>query len=225
VEIEWAGRLRAEEYLRGDLERLSAGRPVARAGLVTDTTVSLGIAVRASPTLQALCQERGWPILPRTTGGSGLLHRPGDLLWSVVLPRDDPRVGRGFVRSYGRYGGPMVAALNRAGINAAWVPAFDLSDRYCLFGGRGEVLGVGDRALGGAAQQLTARGLLHHGVVGSDLDRAALARLFEVAPALLAERLTSFRESGGSEDLEAIGRHALDLWASDPEAPRVDGRT
>jgi lipoate-protein ligase A len=126
------------------------------------------------------------------------------------------------VRSYGRFGAPIVAALREAGVDARWAPAFGLSDQFCLFGGRGEVLAVDDRALGGAAQHLTRTAFLHHGVVGGRLDRSALAELFDVASEPLQQRLTSFEERGGSDTLDRVGRRSLEAWAKDPEGGHAD---
>src|SRR4029077_10350417 len=82
----------------------------------------------------------GVPTLRRSTGGAGVLHAPGDLVWSVVLPRDHPAVGRNYARSYRRFGGPIADALAAAGIDAHWAAALDLSETFCLLGARGEVL-------------------------------------------------------------------------------------
>jgi len=222
VDTVWDGPISASEYLARDRQRLSEGRAVTRAGILTDTSVSVGVAVVISPNLTRRCAARGWPIHRRTTGGTGLLHRPGDLLWSVILPAEDARVGRGFVRSYERYGRPIVQALASVGVDARWTPAFGLSDRFCLFGGRGEVLSAGRRALGGAAQHLTRTGLLHHGTVGAGLDREALTELFDVPGALLTERLTAVGECDASVDLAKVGADALKIWAAEP-ADRADG--
>jgi lipoate-protein ligase A len=216
VETEWVGTVTAAEYLRGDLVRWTEGRPLARCGVLSDTTVSVGVAVKVPPQLDEQCARRGWPLLRRSSGGTGLLHRPGDLFWSVVLPRSDPRVGRGFVRAYGRYGRPVVDALASAGIESRWAPAFALSERFCLLGSRGEVLVSGDRALGGAAQHLSANVLLHHGLIAAGLDRPAITELFDVPRAVLEERLTSVEELRGERGLESVGRKILATWSEDP---------
>lgn len=216
METHWEGRVRASEYLRRDVELLASARPTARAAILVDTSISIGVAVRVPPSLTEVSERQGWPILRRSTGGTGLLHRPGDLLWSLILPSEDPRVDRGFVRSYGRFGAPIVEALQWAGVDAGWAAALGLSDRFCLFGGRGEVLAVGDRALGGAAQHRTRDGLLHHGAVGAEVDRTALQALFDVPAQLLSERLTAYEECHGSGDLASVGRRALYGWAELP---------
>ncbi|HTT25487.1 MAG TPA: hypothetical protein VMH90_00800, partial [Thermoplasmata archaeon] len=206
-------------YLARDQERLARGDLSVHAGTLSDTSVSVGVAMPISPVIEAICAKRGWPIHRRSSGGTALLHRPGDLLFSVLLPAGDPRIGRGFVRAYGRYGAPLVRALATAGVEARWTTAFALSDQFCLFGPRGDVLAVGERALGGAAQHLTKAGLLHHAVVGASLDRGALAALFGVPDRLLADRLTAFGECAGTADLAEVGRTALRYWGRNPAAP------
>jgi len=214
VETEWRGDLTAAEYLADDRARLRAGRPVAAAGRLTDTSISVGVSVRIDPGLTETAARRGWPILRRSSGGTALLHRPGELLWSLVLPRDDPRAGRGFVRAYATLGAPVVAALADAGIAAAWGPALSLSDRFCLFGARGELLRVDGRALGGAAQHLSGAALLHHGTLNVSVDRTAIADLFGVDAGALRDRLTALEELRPTASAERIGRAALLRWAS-----------
>lgn len=215
----WLGRVTALEYLARDRAELAEGRGAALAGTLTDTTVSVGVGFRRTEAIDRRAAARGWPVLRRSSGGAALLHRPGDLLWSVVLPRADPRVGRDFVRAYGRLGAPLVAALAARGIPAAWSPALGLSDTLCLFGPRGELLTVGGRALGGAAQHLGALALLHHGSVGFAVDRAALAELFDLDPGLLDRRLTAVGELAEGVSAEAIGRALLERWASAGPGP------
>ena len=55
---------------------------------------------------------------------------------------------------------------------------------------------VRGRAIGGAAQHVTPRALLHHGTVCVGLDRAKLSRIFDAAPQLLEETVTSLSEEG-----------------------------
>lgn len=213
LQVRWLGEVRAEEFLAGEEARFGAGSPIAVAGLFADLSLSVGVRTPVPPELQRRAAELGLPIHRRRTGGSGLLHRPGDLVWSVLLPRDDPRAGREFVRAYGRLGGPLVEALQRAGVPASWGPALGLSDRFCLFGPLGEVLLADGRALGGAAQRASARLLLHHGVVGDRVDRPLLAELFRVGPGLLGERLGAVSELAPTASLAEVGRAMLAIWA------------
>lgn len=219
MRVDWLGAVPAAAFLAQDLRRLGEGGPSAAAAVVTDTTISVGVAMRVPEELERSAAALEIPILRRSTGGTGLLHRPGDLLWSVVLPRDDPRVGRDYVRAYGRLGGPIAGALRAAGVPAGWTASPGLSDRFCLFGPRGEVLAAGPRVLGGAAQHLRRGALLHHGVVGHWVDRPLLGRLFGVDERSLSERLGSTEEAGLAGPLEGVGRAMLARWAEDDRSP------
>jgi lipoate-protein ligase A len=131
-----------------------------------------------------------------------VLHAPGDLSWTLVLPRRDPRVGRSYVTNYPRLGAGVVRFLRTAGIRARWVPSSGNSSSYCFLGPRGYVLTVGDRVLGGAAQHLTRSALLHHGIVPRTLDRALIERIFELPLTGGVDRLTCLEDLGFTEAAE-----------------------
>lgn len=189
------GRQSAAEYTAADDAMLREGRLAARVAVLSDRSVSLGVAqpIDAPPALRA--RAAGLPVVRRSTGGVGLLHLPGDIVWSVVLPRDHPLVGRDYARAFARLGGGVVEGLADAKLASTWGPALSLSEEYCLLAPRGEVLRVGDRALGGAAQHATRSALLHHGVIALRTDPNALRELFGL-PLDAIRRLTSLRELG-----------------------------
>lgn len=166
-----------------DAELLRAGRAAVKVAVIADRAVSYGVGTPADAGYLRRAVRCGVPIVPRTSGGTGVLLGPGDLTWALVLPRGDRRVGRGFVRAYDRLGQGIVDALDAHGVDAAWGPPLDRSPECCLLGGRGRVLRVGDRVVGGAAQHLTGSALLHHGVVLAAPDRALGARVFDLARA------------------------------------------
>lgn len=117
-------------------------------------------------------------------------------MWSVVLPRGDPLAGRDFASAYARLGRGVVQWLADLGVAAVWSPPLALSKEFCLLGARGNVLTVSGRVLGGAAQHLTSRALLHHGTVGLRVDRPLLARLFDLERSTLEAAVTSLSEEG-----------------------------
>ena len=83
----------------------------------------------------------------RSTGGLGLWHAAGDLVWSLVLPRSDPRVGNDFLKAYRRLGAAAVQLLAGLGVSATWrLPNGPRTASTCLLSGRGEVLTVDERA-------------------------------------------------------------------------------
>jgi lipoate-protein ligase A len=167
-----------------------------RVSVLADTAVSYGVGVRESAPFLASCRTEGVPALRRGSGGTGVLHARNDLVWSVVLPRSDPRVGRTFVREYRRLGAGVATYLNRRGIPADWTAPPGLATDYCALSGRGEVLSVGDRILGGAAQHVTRAALLHQGMLPLTVDRELVGRLWGIHDRSALGRLVGLRDLG-----------------------------
>lgn len=203
-------------------EALRRGEPAVVVSVVEGSpAVSIGVSVREDAAWVAAARAAGLRVVRRRTGGTGVLHQAGDLLWATVLPRSDPRVGPDYVRAYPRLGAPVVTWLARWGVPAAWGEPPGASPSYCPLGDRGQVLRSRARILGGAAQHATSRALLHHGFVARTVDRATISSLFtgtaEGASGLL----------GGLEELgvrETPGRLAATLaeeagaWLLQPPA-------
>jgi lipoate-protein ligase A len=190
------------ENVRKDEAILRRGAVGGRVAVLDDVSVSVGVGVDPSSEYLARARAAGLPVVRRTSGGTGLLHAPGDLAWTVVLPRRDPRVGRSYVTGYPRLGAGAVRFLDTAGIRARWVPSFGISSSYCTLGGRGHVLVVGDRILGGAAQHLSRNALLHHGILPRTLDRRLIGRVFELPAESGVDRLTCLEDLGYREPEE-----------------------
>ncbi|MFZ0891326.1 MAG: hypothetical protein WB778_01040 [Thermoplasmata archaeon] len=158
--------------------------------------LSVGIGHSPNQELVERCRQRKIPILRRPTGGTAVLHAPGDIAWSLVLPRNHARVGRDFVKAYGRLGEGITQFLATHDVDAAWVESPGISHDYCLLGARGQVLQVGSRVLGGAAQQLAKAMLLHHGILPARIDERLIHDLFDLTPRTIRERLTALSEIG-----------------------------
>lgn len=189
------GRQSAAEYTAADEAMLREGRLAARVAVLSDRTVSLGVAQGSEAEPAKRARAAGLPVVQRTTGGVGLLHLPGDIVWSVVLPRDHPDVGRDYARAFARLGRGVVDGLAETKLSTAWGAPLGLSEEYCLLAPRGDVLRVGEQVLGGAAQHATRSALLHHGVIALRTDPNALRELFGL-PVEAIRRLTSLRELG-----------------------------
>jgi lipoate-protein ligase A len=183
-----------KDYLEQDEAALRSGMFRCRAAALLDRSVTLGVAQPFDSGPAKRARELGIPAYLRTSGGTGLLHLPGDVVWSLVIPRNDPIFGRRFATDYDRWGSGVVAVLKEQGIHAQWTGPPDLSDEYCLLGRRGKVLSVDGRVLGGAAQHLTAHALLHHGVIGFDRAPDLISRLFRVDEEVAEGRLIGVRE-------------------------------
>jgi len=198
---------------------LRSGDVAVSVGVVGDLTVSYGVGEPEEAAYLRRVRADGIPTVRRSSGGRGIVHAPGDLVWALVLPRSDRRVGRDFVRAYARFGQGLVALLADRGATAQWVPAPGLSADYCPLSERGWVLEVDGQVLGAAAQHLTGRALLHHGTLPGSLDRPRIARWFDLPTPGPADRLTSLDELGIHDPAEALAhelaRH-LDAWVAAP---------
>ena len=179
-----------------DLSLLRAGSIACRVAILTNRAVSVGSGVDESAPYLGRVRAAGLPVVRRSSGGTGVLHAPGDLAWSIVLPRRHPLAGRDFVRAYPRLGEGVVRWLGDLGVSAVWTGPLGRSTDYCLLSARGHVLSVGERVLGGAAQHLSGSSLLHHGILPLEVDRPAVTRLFGLDENGATDRLTSLRELG-----------------------------
>lgn len=184
-------RVAPGEYAKTDEEALHRGARTVRVAILSERALSVGVSQRDDAACVRRARERGIPIVRRSTGGLGIWHAPGDIAWSLVLPRTDPRVGRDFSRAYARLGTAPVRLLKELGASAMWLPPSGPSSEYCLLAGRGAVLKVGGRALGGAAQHLTQDALLHHGVLPYQLEPTPLEELFDLDRPTVDGTLTS----------------------------------
>ena len=215
--IPWLG---AEEYVRGDEELLRQGFPAARVAVISTPALSIGVSQGDDAPCVRGARRLGLPVVKRSTGGLGILHSPGDLVWSLVLPRTDVRVGRDFSTAYARLGAGPVRFLSGLGVPGSWRPPRGLETDCCLLSGRGSVLNVAGRTLGGAAQHLTRAALLHHGVLPYRLEPARLQAVFDLSSELVARSLTSLEElaAGRTPDELAERLHVALAAELDPRS-------
>ena len=183
---------------------LRRGEATVRVGILRDRGLSFGVGVHPQAAYLLRARALGVRTFPRGTGGTGVLHLQDDLVWAVVLPRSDPRVGRDFSRAYGRLGSAVVTGLSAFGLRGQWVGAPGLVEDYCPLSSRGEVLVAGGKVLGGAAQHVTSSALLHHGSVSWNIDRPEVDRLFDLPPGGPSQRLGGVAELGGVPDPTAL---------------------
>jgi len=186
----------AAESVQADERLLRTGRPAVRVAVLADRTLSIGVAVSDRSPLLRRASAEGLPVVRRGTGGTSVVHRPGDIAWSILLPRSDPRTGRDFVRAYGRLGGGPVEWIRSLGLESHWGPPPGLLEEYCLLSARGEVLWSKEKVVGGAAQHATSTTLLHHGILPRSVDRNLLDRLFGPVERGVWDRLGSLEELG-----------------------------
>ncbi|HZY70031.1 MAG TPA: hypothetical protein VFF67_03525 [Thermoplasmata archaeon] len=194
----------AREHQEREAALVAEARASARVGTASDTVASAGVGVPSNAESLRRAVADGIPTVHRRSGGTVVLVRPGDILWSIVIPRD-PRapLSRG-LHAYADLGRGVTQALEKHGVDAAWTNSPAISDEYCLLGFRGFALSTGGRVIGGAAQHLTGRALLHHGIILRSVDRAQLGRLFRLPEAELERSVASLGELGVTEEHGAV---------------------
>jgi lipoate-protein ligase A len=205
------GSLTVPEGIARDEEALSKGEIHVQVARCKTLTLSLGVSQSLESREARRAREMGVPVFKRTSGGTGLLHCPGDIFWSVVLPRDSQWVGRDFIHRYSHFGAGWVDFLSRRRLTASWIKAPDGFPSYCLFSGRGEVLATGGRVLGGASQHVTSKALLHHGTVACTLDSVVIEEVFGM-PKELTKGLSSLEDEGVKVDEGDLGELAQCLY-------------
>ena len=183
-----------EEQAARDRQLLDQAAPAVRVALLRSSAISLGVSQTDDAPAARRAREVGIPVVRRGSGGTAVFHAPGDVTFTIILPRSAALVGRDFTRAYGRLGAGVVERLRSWGVAANWTDPPGLSEEFCLWSSRGKVLSVGGRVLGGAAQHLTATTLLHHGLLLGDPHRDALRRLLELPEGLLKDRLVGLNE-------------------------------
>jgi lipoate-protein ligase A len=212
----------AADFARADDRQLAEGIVGVRAAVLAARSLSFGVGVPDSAPFVRRASARGIPLVRRSSGGTGLLHEPGDIVWTVVLPRDHRVLAPGFTRAYPRLGEGVVAGLRAVGVESAWVPAPGLVEQYCTLSSLGSVLSAGPRVIGGAAQHLAGAHLLHHGVISATVDRAAIDDLFSLPTGPATDRLGSLAEANGSLSARAVARAVRAALARDLRLPEVD---
>lgn len=203
------------EFACGDEELLRSGVPGVRAVVLKERFVSFGVGVSAGSAFLRRAAAEGIPTIARRTGGTGLLHEPGDLAWAVVLPRGDPRLGADFTRAYAPLGRGVVRWLGAHRVEGSWTAASGEAPEYCTLGDRGSVLSASSRILGGAAQHATHRAVLHHGTISRTVDRRSIDRLFGLPRGGPTGKLVGLSDLGVTDAATALAQEVAEAIASD----------
>lgn len=198
------GRRTPEESAERDEALLRSGAPAYHVTIVSSAALSVGVTTDPRAPYVERARALGLPIVPRSTGGTGVLLGPGDLTWAVALPRGDPRAGRHLREVYARLGVPLVTVLRQHGIESEWARSPGRSPNCCMLGERGQVLKCAGGILSGAAQHLTSTTLLHHGSLARAVDRPAHRAIFDADDPSAFEWLCGTREVGLEMEPEAL---------------------
>lgn len=109
------------------------------------------------------CKSKGVEVVRRLTGGGAVIHTAGELTYSLIAEEGDPAVPKDIQESYARICAPIVAALRKLGVDAAFRPINDI-----------EVQG---RKVSGSAQTRRFGTVLQHGTLLLDMDFTQLSAL------------------------------------------------
>jgi lipoate-protein ligase A len=219
VKVQASSTISFGEALRLHAAWAIEGGPAVHVGVLDAPVLSIGVGVADDRPYLRSAERIGLPIARRSSGGTGLIALAGDLVWAVVLPRLDPRVGNDYVRAYDRLGAGLVEQLGAYGVRARWAPAPGLVEAYCPLSARGQVLEANGAIVGAAAQHATHVALLHHGTLSRSIDRTLIDRVFELADPEPLERLGGLDELGIRTPAEELARTSAAALAAALEPP------
>lgn len=206
---------------------IQGGPPVIRFYTWQPATLSLGVNQATGEIDQAACEQRGFSLVRRITGGRAVLHQH-ELTYSLIASETDPRVSGGVIESYRKISVALVAGLQALGAevaltapNRAAFRAMSQARRYrdlteleesnhgavCFDTSSAYELTASSRKLVGSAQARRGGALLQHGSILLDIDWEAWASVFAYATdqgrqrALqkLPTRMTSLKQELGRE--------------------------
>ncbi|MDD1764524.1 MAG: lipoate--protein ligase family protein [Candidatus Methanomethyliaceae archaeon] len=125
------------------------------------------------------CRSRGIEVIRRITGGGAVIHTAGELTYSFIISEGDPAIPKDVQESYAKICSPIVAALGRLGVLAAFRPINDI-----------EVQG---RKVSGSAQTRRFGAVLQHGTLLLNLDPSLLPALKVRAEKLSSKGVTDVK--------------------------------
>jgi lipoate-protein ligase A len=202
-------RLSPEEQIAADEKRLRAGGAGVSLALLTAPCLSLGVAQPTELPVARRARNVGLSVVRRSTGGTSVLCGEGDIAWSIILPRADPRVGRDFTHAYARFGGPITETLARTIGPTDWSPAPGLLEEVCILSSRGQVVRTPRGILGGAAQHRTGVALLHHGILHARPNRELLRELWPEVPSATFDEVAGLEDHVGFRGVEPLAHDLL----------------
>ena len=128
--------------------------------------LSIGYNQSAEEVDVGRCRERGVDFVRRPTGGRAVLHTD-ELTYSLVAPRDEPRVAGGVIESYRRLSLGLIAGLRALGVAAVQADVRQIGDgekpAACFHAPSAYEVAVGGRKLVGSAQVRRWGCVLQHG--------------------------------------------------------------
>jgi len=204
------------------LESVIAGAPpVVRFYTWQPATLSLGVNQALREIDRQECEQRGFGLVRRLTGGRAVLHQH-ELTYSVIAREHDPRVSGGVIESYRKISAALVDGLHALGLdaslaapskamframatarrsNAEELPEHPGSEEsvestgshgaVCFDAASAYEVTVGGRKLVGSAQARRGGAILQHGSILLDIDWDAWVSVFAYATPAGKERAYS----------------------------------
>ena len=209
------------------LESVKAGgAPVVRFYTWQPATLSLGTNQAIGEIDRVECEQHGFGLVRRLTGGRAVLHQH-ELTYSVIARENDPRVSGGVIESYRKISAALVEGLGTLGLSANLAaPNRELlravsarrnqaldeesgaeqgHSAVCFDAASAYELTANGKKLVGSAQARRGGVLLQHGSILLDIDWDAWVSVFAYASEAgkqrayikLPDRMTSLRHELG----------------------------
>jgi len=164
------------------LERAAKGRISVFLTSWEGPVIVLGYAQKAKEVDLEFCRAEGMPVLRRSTGGTGVIHR-GDLGVGLALPLEHPW-SRGIVGLYGRFLDVLGPALRSLGSEVSRLAdparASRVRSPVCFLDRLSDTLVVDGKKVVGCAQTRRGGAVLIHAAILLGLDAELYARVFGV---------------------------------------------
>jgi lipoate-protein ligase A len=186
---------------------IRGGQPAVRFYTWSPPTLSLGVNQSAGEIDAVACEETGFGLVRRITGGRAVLHQH-ELTYSVVAPENDTRVSGGVLESYRKISVALVEGLRSLGVDVELSPynrelmaslrrrttddgLQDMENSHgavCFDAASAYELTVHSKKLVGSAQARRGGAILQHGSILLDVDWEAWASVFSYASEVGRER-------------------------------------
>jgi len=148
----------------------------------TPPCLSLGINQPLEDVDQQTLNEFGWDLVRRPTGGRAILHTD-ELTYSVIGPKDEPRLAGGVMRSYRLLSSALFTGLKHLGlpvqVQKKKKSGRDSKQPICFENPSDYEITYQGKKLLGSAQARKMGGVLQHGTLPLTGDISRITRVLE----------------------------------------------
>jgi lipoate-protein ligase A len=176
----------------------------------TPPCLSLGINQPLQDVDQQALDKLGWDLVRRPTGGRAILHTD-ELTYSVIGPKDEPRLSGGVMRSYRLLSSALFAGLKHLGlpvqVQEEKSPGAASKEPICFENPSDYEITFQGKKLLGSAQARKMGGVLQHGTLPLSGDITRITRVLQFpnektrteASQRMKDRSTTVKEILGRE--------------------------